>query len=94
MNTNFKIGEILIVHSLILSADLNGMECTVRGLMHFSGGISRETGLEFPPNWAYLVEMANGLLMRIPPQNLRRRPPTTGEKSILNMFTLPVLETV
>lgn len=85
---NFKVGEIVLGQNFVNATEKNGMEGqVVRALTIttsqniFTGVISTEP--------MYVISWADGCLRNVRPQNLRRRPAPSGEKSIFEMFSKP-----
>lgn len=85
--SDFKVGEILVGQNHIINTEKNGMECEVIGDLVMRTGYPG--GLNLPPETKlqYLVRWANGQEWNACPQYLRRRkPPTTGEQSIMSLL--------
>lgn len=91
----FKVGEAVIGQNFIVSTELNGMEAEIIGGLTMRRGFDAVT-LEFAETMCYEVMWATGAVSLQEPWYLRRRkPPTTGEESIIAMFrTTPKREGV
>lgn len=82
MNSAFKIGEVAILCNARFNPSLNGMECEITGGLEL-----REVTQDSSIALRYAVRGADGNDYHADPHQLRRRkPPTTGEESVLAMF--------
>lgn len=81
----FKVGEVVVGQHFIFDTHRNGMEGEIVVGLHMGTIPHRITGT--PIELGYGVRWADGDLRMAAPVNLRRRkPPTTGEESVLAMF--------
>jgi hypothetical protein len=84
----FAVGEIVEGCNHIYDTHLNGMQCEITGRLAIRNGIN-PLGVEQDIS-AYFVRWSSGIETNTEPRNLRRRkPPTTGEQSVMQMFVAP-----
>lgn len=81
--STFKVGEVAIIQNARVHRNLNGVECTIlrAGAIGFSplgDYVGYEVDIRHPVTGFFLVAR--------PDQLRKKRPPTTGEESILALF--------
>lgn len=80
----FKVGEIVVGQNCTWLTQYNGMECEV--IEPLAERWTNHNG-NFGFRVTYRVRWANGdVNTPLPTQLRRRKPPTTGEESVLAMF--------
>lgn len=84
MSGPFKVGDICILQNLQNHPQYNGEECIVVGGLEVRVGFNRAG----EPSEAACYQVAGcGEIDLVLPHQLRpRKPPTTGEQSILSLF--------
>jgi hypothetical protein len=85
MSEQFKVNEIVIGQNFIVDTQFNGMEAIIIGGLEMRPWSYEDTG-ESGESLAYEVEWENGEVTVQEPFTLRRKPPTTGEASVLALF--------
>jgi hypothetical protein len=86
MSEQFKVGEVVIGQNFVFSTHRNGMEAEIIGGLSEREGWDEVT-LEYYASTCYEVLWADGRITIQEPHYLRRRkPPTTGEESVLALF--------
>lgn len=83
----FKVGEIVVGQNITSQPEYNGMEAEIIGGLEPRRCHRNATGEVLGTVMTYAVRWANGLVTAQEPHKLRRRkPPTTGEESIMALL--------
>lgn len=79
MTAPFKVGEFAILQNCVYPEN-NGEECEI------IGPLQMRKSIELGVIMAYEIQYRKGIAVTSPHMLRRRKPPTTGEASILAMF--------
>lgn len=85
MSGQFKVGEVVVGCNHVIDVGFNGLEAVITGPLEQHDW--QHPDGSFGTDLCYALTWANGLEELATPNHLRRRkPPTTGEQSIMALF--------
>lgn len=79
MTAPFNVGEFAILQNCLYPEN-NGEECEI------IGPLQMRKSLELGVIMAYKIQYRKGTAVTLPHTLRRRKPPTTGEESVMSMF--------
>jgi hypothetical protein len=85
MTGGFPVGTVCIGQNFVGQTERNGDECVVVRSLQMTTGFLSGT-FQLVTQMGYKVQWADGQIVNVAPQNLRRKQPPSGELAILRMF--------